>query len=123
MTIDYDDRQLARVVEALPDAAIDQLPFGAIRLSRQGVIEYYSGAERRLSGMDQRELLGEDFFMRIAPCMVNPNYRGRIQTALQQGRVDLRFYHTGDFGDRSRELEVRVQSAADGGYWIFMRRD
>ena len=39
------------------------------------------------------------------------------------GTLDLEFSHIGDFEDRERELTVRVQSAFDGGYWVFMRRD
>ena len=32
------------------------------------------------------------------------------------------FSFIGDFNDPNRELDVRVQSATNGGYWIFMRR-
>jgi hypothetical protein len=38
------------------------------------------------------------------------------------GTLDISFSHTGDFDDRHRELEVRVQSASDQGVWIFLRR-
>jgi len=122
MTVSYDEPHLARAVENLSPAMIDQLPFGAIRLSRDGLVEYYSAAERRLAGFGSRSALGRDFFSGIAPCMDNPQYRGRIEGALSDGTLDLRFYHTGDFEDRTRELEVRVQASAAGGYWIFMRR-
>jgi photoactive yellow protein len=120
--VDYEDPQLARMIESLPPSAVDRLPFGAIRLSRHGVVEYYSEAERRLSGSAQHPRHGLDFFASIAPCMDTPEYRGRIEAALAGGTLDLRFDYVGDFEDRARELEVRVQSATAGGYWIFMRR-
>lgn len=122
MSVNYDEPQLAKAIENLPPSAVDALPFGAIRLNAQGVVTYYSEAERRLSGLGKRDPLGQDFFASLAPCMDNPDYRGRIEHALATGQLDLRFYHTGDFSDRTRELEVRVQSATGGGYWIFMRR-
>ena len=118
----FDHPRLAHEIEGLATQAIDALPFGVIRLDPQGKVVYYSEAERRLSGSGQRERLGLDLFAQIAPCMDNPDYRGRIERARAAGTLDLEFFHIGDFEDRERELSVRVQSALDGGCWIFMRR-
>lgn len=120
---DYHEPQLARAVEGLSREQIDRLPFGAIRLDPEGTVTFYSEAERRLSGFGDRDRLGRPFFSEIAPCMDTPGYRGRIERALAAGRLDLEFTHVGDFSDRDRELTVRVQSAGDGGLWIFMRRE
>ena len=119
----YDDPALAAKVEALPAEAVDRLPFGAIRLDENGVVVYYSQAERRLSGSGDLERLGGKFFTEIAPCMDNDAYRGRIEAARKSGKLNLEFTHIGDFEDRDRELTVRVQSASGGGVWIFMRRE
>ena len=119
----FDTPQLARTVEALPEAALDLLPFGAIRVDGAGIIRVYSGAERRLSGSGDRPRLGLDFFAGVAPCMDNPRFRGRIDKAMAAGRLDLEFGWTGDFTDAARSLRVRVQSATAGGYWIFMLRE
>lgn len=120
---DYDDPALARRVEALSPESIDRLPFGAIRLDDEGIVQYYSAAERRLSGSGELERLGGKFFTDIAPCMDNDAYRGRIEAARKSGKLNLEFTHIGDFEDRDRELTVRVQSGTNGGVWIFMRRD
>jgi photoactive yellow protein len=120
---DYDLAKLAKAVEALSEAQIDSLPFGAIRLTSEGIVEYYSNAERRLSGSGAHKRVGLHFFQEIAPCMNNDQYRGRIDQAIARGTLDLEFTHIGDFEDRERELTVRVQSSSEGGYWIFMRRD
>ena len=120
---EFDQPDLARAVERLTAQEIDALPFGAIRIDPTGAIAHYSAAERRLSGFGGRQALGCDFFSEIAPCMKTANYLGRIETALKKGSLDLEFTHTGDFSDRERELTVRVQSASDGGYWIFMQRE
>jgi photoactive yellow protein len=120
---DFDHPHLALAVEALPQEAVDALPFGAIRLGTDGKVEHYSAAERRLSGSGGRERLGLDFFSKIAPCMDNADFRGRVERARQSGQLYLEFTHIGDFEDRDRELTVRIQSASTGGYWIFMRRE
>jgi len=54
--------------------------------------------------------------------MNNAKFRGRIDRALAAGTLDITFSFIGDFNDPNRELDVRVQSATNGGYWIFMRR-
>ncbi len=118
----YDDPQLARKVEQLSPDQVDSLPFGAIRIDDDGRVQYYSQAERRLSGSGNLERLDRNFFTDIAPCMDNEAYRGRIERARASGTLDLEFGHVGDFDDRTRELTVRIQSATDEGYWIFMRR-
>jgi photoactive yellow protein len=128
MTVDqavppFDHPQLARAIEALPGEFVDALPFGAIRLDEDGRVLFYSEAERRLSGYGARPVVDHNFFAAIAPCMDNPQFRGRIEAARQSGKLDLEFTHIGDFEDRDRELTVRIQSASDAGYWIFIRRE
>ena len=120
---DYTAPDLAKRVEQLDPAQIDALPFGVIRLAPDNTVVLQSAVERRLSGFGERASLGKHFFHDIAPCMDGEHYRGRIKQALAAGSLDLEFTHYGDFEDRDRELTVRVQSASDGGCWIFMRRE
>jgi photoactive yellow protein len=119
----FEEPELARAVERLGEEQINRLPFGAIRLDAAGTITFYSEAERRLSGSGGRQRLGRHLFAEIAPCMDNDAFRGRIERARERGTLDLEFTHIGDFADLDRELTVRVQSASDGGLWIFLRRE
>lgn len=120
---DYDDPDLAVKIEALSEAELDALPFGAVRLDDDRRVHVFNRAERELSGWGDRKRIGRDFFAEIAPCMNNDSFRGRIEQAMKAGALDLEFGHVGDFSDRERELNVRVQSASAGGYWLFIRRD
>jgi photoactive yellow protein len=113
---------LARSIEALTNDEIDMLPFGVIGLDQQGVVRLYSKTEARLSGRKSRPTEGLLFFTDVAPCMDNEFFKGRIDKAMKAGTLDIAFTHVGDFSDRERELSVRVQSAADGGVWIFHQR-
>ena len=118
----FETSDLAAILERSPPDLIDRLPFGAIHLGSQGEVLRYSATERRLSGF-AREAVGLDFYAKIAPCMNNAAFRGRIEAAARAGRLDIEFGHVGDFDDRERELRVRVMSASSGGYWIFMSRE
>ena len=120
---DFDEPRLALAVEALPSEVVDTLPFGAIRLNDDGQVVFYSETERRQSGSGNHARLGLDFFSKVAPCMDNPEFRGRVEQARRTGRLNLEFSHVGDFEDRDRELTIRIQSASTGGYWIFLRRE
>ncbi len=120
--ISFDLPALAPAVEALPVGALDALTFGALRVDHAGVVQVYNRTERLRSGSGDRPRLGLDFFTDVAPCMATKEFRGRIERALAEGSLDLEFGWVGDFGDAERAMRVRVQSAAQGGYWIFFQR-
>ena len=119
---DFATPRLAEVVERLTPQEIDQLPFGVIGLDPEGVVRLYSKTEARLSGRKDRPTEGQIFFTDVAPCMNNGYFKGRIDKARRAGTLDISFSFIGDFADRNRELNVRVQSASDGGMWIFHNR-
>src|ERR1700753_3810069 len=98
---DFDAVDLAAVVEQLPPAALHTLSFGPIRLDPAGRVVFYSDAERRLSGYPENPV-GRTFFTEIAPCMDNPEFRGRIDRALETGRLNISFRYVGDFGHAQR---------------------
>ena len=119
---DFDAPDLAQAVAALTQDQIDALPFGAILVDNAGQVQFYSRAERRLSGSGERPRLGRAFFTDIAPCMAGPEFRGRIEAALRRGTLDLEFEHTGDFDDPDRVLARPRPVGRAGGFWIFMAR-
>ena len=113
---------LARAIEALRPEQIDDLPFGVVGLDTDGTVRVYNKAEGDQSGYAGRPALGRAFFLDVAPCMNNGFFKGRIDQAMKKGRLDISFTFIGDFNDRHRPLEVRVQSAKNGGTWIFIDR-
>jgi photoactive yellow protein len=123
MPLDFDQPDLARAVELLPEGEIDALPFGVIHINPVGRILLYSKREAELSGYGARPALGKLFFSEVAPCMGVEGFEGRIQRARAHGHLDLEFGWIGDFSDRNRKLKVRVQSASDGGMWLFINRN
>ena len=86
----FDAPDLVRQVERLPHAAIDALPFGAIRLDTGGHVQFYSQREAELSGYGRP--IGQ--LDRIA--------RGAIDKALADNIRSGRLAR-GDFGFSSPE--------------------
>jgi photoactive yellow protein len=122
LTPSFDEPHLADAVEKLTPDQINTLPYGVIRLDHAGKVTLFNDAERGLSGYSQ-QASGQTFFTDIAPCMNNPNFRGRIDRARASGRLDITFVHLGDFNDMTREITVRVQSARGSGCWLFLKRE
>ena len=120
--VEYENAARAARAESTSMDELDRWPFGVIKLDAAGGVTFHSASEKRLSGFGDRPVLGRDFFTSIAPCMNNPMYRGRIERARQAGGLFVEFSYTGDFADAARELRVRIESASDGGLWIFMQR-
>ena len=119
--IDFDAPDLVARVEALSQFDLDHLPFGVILLDRQGIVQFYSETEARQSGYGEIPL-GQNLFA-LSSCLGSDDFRGRIERAREQGPVDLEIGWAGDFGDPNRELRIRVQSARNGGLWLFIERD
>ena len=120
--VDFDAATLARAVENLSQYEIDQLPFGVVLLDRKGTIRFYSETEQRQSGYGPGSPLGQNFY-EASRCMGGDEFRGRVMRAMETGPVDIEIGWRGDFADPDRSLRIRVQSASDGGIWLFIERD
>jgi photoactive yellow protein len=120
-TIDFDAPDLAGDVEQLSQYDLDNLPFGVILIDVAGTIRFFSETERREAGFDDAPL-GRNLF-EISHCFSSDDFRGRVKRAQDEGRVDLEFAWSGDRLDPTRDLRIRVQSAGQGGLWLFIERD
>jgi len=119
--IDFDAPDLAARIEHLTPSERDVLPFGVILLDREGTVLFYGKTEAKLSGYGMAPL-GKNFFA-VSRCAGTDDLRNRIMTAMENGAVDLEFGWAGDLADPQREMSIRVQSAKQGGVWLFIGRD
>ena len=119
--IDFDTPDLAALIEQSSQFDLDRLAFGVILLDREGKVLFYSATEARLSGYGDNPI-GQNLFT-VSKCFAGDDFRGRIARAMEQGPVDFEFGWLGDFNDPRRELRIRVQSARNGGMWMFIERD
>ena len=120
-SIDFDAPDIAARAERASLFELDHLPFGVIRMTRDGTVQFFSATEARLSGYGEIPL-GNNLFA-ISSCLGSDAVRGRIERALESGPVDLEIGWPGDFGDPQHEPRIRVQSSCNGGLWLFIERD
>ena len=121
VNVDFNAPDLAARIEALTQYDLDNLPFGVVRLDREGTILFYSATEARLSGYGMAPL-GKNFFS-YGECVGIADLRQRIMSAMESGHVDLEFAWSTEKTDVQRDLRIRVQSARSGGVWLFFDRD
>jgi photoactive yellow protein len=119
--VDFNVPDLAARIEALSQYDLDNLPFGVVRLDREGTILFYSATEARLSGYGM-EPLGKNFFS-YGECVGVSDLRQSITSAMETGPVDLEFAWSTEKTDVKKDLRIRVQSARSGGVWMFFDRD
>jgi hypothetical protein len=81
----------------------------------------FSQTEALQSGFG-RQPVGEAFFP-LTRRFNSDEFRGRIERAMADGKVDLEFGWQGDYNDPRRDVHIRVQSAGDGGIWLCLERD
>ncbi len=118
----FETPNLSEVVAALGPEDLDRLPFGVTMLDDQNIVRILNKNEAEASGFRDRATVGRLFFVDVAPCMNNGYFKGRIDKARREGKLDITFTFVGDFTDSDRELTVRAQSSGNGGTWIFIRR-
>jgi photoactive yellow protein len=119
--VQFDAGNLTEQIEQLSQDELDHLPFGVILLDRDGTVMFYSETEAQMSGYGKIPI-GQNLFA-ISPCMASDDFRGRIERAMGDGRVNLEFGWSGDFADPKRDLRLRVMSSHHNGIWIFVERD
>ena len=120
-SIDFNAADIAAQAEQASQSDLDALPYGVIKLDRRGVVKFYSETEARLSGYGLRPL-GHNLFD-ISQCPNREDLRARIMGAIENAPADLELAWLGDLTNPMREMRIRVQSARDGGVWMFIERD
>jgi photoactive yellow protein len=119
---DFDSPDLAKAVDQLTHVDIDASPYGVIALDAAGLVRICNRTGVEATGRATDPASRRDFFSEIAPRMNAPYFKGKIDMARVAGTLGLTFTYFGDYTDNGREPTVRVQSARDGGVWIFQKR-
>ena len=119
--IDFDAPDLAARIARLSPSELQNLPFGVMRMKRDGTLVLYNETEARLSGYNV-SAQGQNLYT-ICARFNGDEFRGRIERGLDEGHVDFELGWRGDFGDPSRELRIRVQLSDRTSVWIFIERD
>lgn len=98
----------AQAIPALSEPELDALPFGVVCLDREGRILRYNLAESRFARLDRAQVLGKNFFRRVAPCTATPAFEGRVRAFFSGSQPLDRFPYLFDFKFGAQEVEVEL---------------
>ncbi|HKV08599.1 MAG TPA: PAS domain-containing protein [Thermoanaerobaculia bacterium] len=111
-------------IERFTESQLDTLPFGAIRLDRDGKILAFNQAEVDLSGRRKENVLGKNFFTDVAPCTNVQEFAGKFREGVQSGQLHIVFPYIFDYNMDPRNVWVTLfYSNETGTAWVFVRDD
>jgi photoactive yellow protein len=108
-------------------AELEGLDVGAVRLDDEGVVEALNEQALRLPGLregsDPEAVVGQNFFLDLAPSTNNNLFYGRFQKGQRQGEMDARFPYTFTGpGEESQPFAVQLYRAPEGNAtWLLFR--
>lgn len=109
-------------IDRMNETELDALPFGAIRLDRNGKVLSYNATEAKLTGRDPKRVIGRNFFTEVAPCTNVQAFAGRFREGVAKGDMHVIFPYRFDFEMAPRDVTVTLfYSAQTDSAWVFVR--
>ena len=114
--------QEMEAIDRMSAEQLDALPFGAIRLDRDGTILSYNMTESKLTGRDPKRVIGRNFFTDVAPCTNVQAFAGRFREGVAKATCTSSFPYRFDFEMAPRDVSVTLfYSQQTGTAWVFVR--
>lgn len=109
-------------IDRMSEQELDALPFGAIRLDREGKILSYNMTESKLTGRDPKKVIGRNFFTDVAPCTNVQTFAGRFREGMEKKDLHAIFPYRFDFQMAPRDVTVTLfYSKQTDTAWVFVR--
>lgn len=109
-------------IDRMSEEELDALPFGAIRLDKEGTILTYNMTESKLTGRHPKRVIGRNFFTEVAPCTNVQGFAGRFREGVANGAMHVIFPYRFDFQMAPRDVTVTLFfSKQTGTAWVFVR--
>lgn len=119
--ITYGRDDIDNALAGLSPADLDALPFGVIKITRQGTILQFNKKEGQLTNLVPRDIIGRNFFRDIAPCTNRREFLGQFVAGAKSGKLDVKFNYLFDFRMKPRRVTVHLKkSYHDEHYWILI---
>jgi len=107
-------------LKTLSAEQFDALPFGAIKLDPDGVVLGYNFKEAKLARKQRDEVIGKAFFVEVAPCTDNVDFRGRLDALAKDGGGTQAFDYVFAFAWGKRSVRMRILVDPLGVWWLFV---
>lgn len=101
-------------LDRLDAAGLDALPYGVIRMDRDGIVTAYNAEESRSAGLSPGRVIGRHFFAHVAPCCDNALVAGRYDADMLDMALDYVFTL------RMRPTPVRLRLLKSAGPHMYM---
>jgi photoactive yellow protein len=109
-------------ITRMTETELDALPFGAIRLDKDGKVLTYNMTESKLTGRDPKRVIGRNFFTEVAPCTNVQTFAGRFHEGVRKGEMHVIFPYRFDFKMAPRDVTVTLfYSKQTESAWVFVR--
>jgi photoactive yellow protein len=110
----FDQPGLAALLRDMSPEPLDALAFGVIAFNNQYAITRYNLYESRAANFPAAEVIGQDVFVALAPCLNNYLVAGRFEACLDAGEaLDEQMPYVLTF--RMRPTRVRLRLLAEPG--------
>lgn len=107
-------------LEAMTPDVRNQLPFGVVGLSPDGLTEVYNATEERMAGISSESVLGSPFFLSVAQCMNNFMVAQRL---LDETELDATLPYVLTFRMRPTPVTLRLlKTAAFARSYVLIQR-
>lgn len=114
---EFNDISLATLSEFTP-ARLDDLPYGVVGLSSDGLVQSYNTAESRFAGLPVVKVVGGNFFHNVAQCMNNFMVAQRF---VDEPELDTTIDYVLTFRMRPTPVKLRLlQSKAVASHFLLV---
>jgi photoactive yellow protein len=115
------DFQELNRIDRMSESELDHLPFGAIRLDRDGKVLSYNQTESNLTGRKKERVIGRNFFTEVAPCTNVQAFAGQFREGVAKRDMHVVFPYRFDFQMAPRDVTVTLfYSQETDTAWVFV---
>jgi photoactive yellow protein len=120
--VSFDADDLDNVFANSTAEELDQVPFGIVKVNRDGRILLFNTVEAQITGHTAGDVVDKNFFTDVAPCTNEGSFRGRFDEGVKKGNLNVVFEWHLDGKDMPMvQVHMKAARTADT-YWIFTKR-
>jgi photoactive yellow protein len=120
--LSFDAENIGEQLRDADKKTLNEAPFGIVRLTDEGRVEFYNHYESTLSGVPPDEAVGQDFFAELAPCSNNHLFLGRFREGVAADDLDAHFTYTFTYKMRPTLVDIRLYRDEAGQNWVFIQK-
>lgn len=121
----YQGEDVSTLLDSMPAVERDNLPYGIIKLDKNGTIITYNMTESTITGRNPNDVLGKNFFTDVAPCTKTPAFFGKFQEGFEKQFLNTVFDYLFDYNMAPVRVKVHMVYAKSGNedyVWVIVKR-